>query len=221
MKKLVLTFSLFSFLFLFGLPSTYSQQDLTQIREMLRESRQLLDNTIEEIAQLKVERRNLNEWIKLLNQKYQNTLKAFNLLREGRRYEAAIELSKNHALDPSDAATLEFLALIFSELRIYEEATSAYEKLLDLRPNDEKAYSNLGFIHAEQNKHDLAVEYYLKALSLNPEFPVAHFNLALSYQNMGKRKKALEHFISAGEFFPEDSTWQKMAKEKAMRTASK
>lgn len=197
--------------------SGLAEQSSFEIQQQLNEKQQLLDNAIEEIVYLKDERQKLKRTAELSTEKFNHTLTSLNLLREGRQYEATVELKKVLNIDNKDAEVMKSLAFLYSELKMYEQATQAFELLIQLAPQDEKIYSNLGFLYAQQSNHSRAVDYYLKALSLNPNFPVAHYNLALSFTEMGKREKAVEHFKTAAELFEPGSQWKKISEKKAVR----
>lgn len=181
------------------------------------QKQKILDNAIEEIVYLKEEKQTLQQESDFYSRKYQYALNAVKLIREGRHFEAAEELSQINAMDPNDIASLDATAVLYSELKIYDKAIDSFKKQLVLKPQDEKLYSNLGFLFAQQSNHSQAIDYYLKALSLNPDFPVTHYNLALTYLQLGERNKAVQHFKTAASLFEEGSEWRKVSEDKAIR----
>ncbi len=213
MRKTVLFF--IALAFLCGNDLSYGQELKTQ--RLLNEKQKLLDNAIEEIVYLKGEKETLKLEADFFEKKYQHTITALNLIREGRHFEAAEELDKITQLDPRDLSSLDAAAVLYSELKIYDKAIDSFKKQIQLNPQDEKIYSNIGFLFAQQSNHDQAIDYYLKALSLNPDFPVTHYNLGLTYIQLGERGKAVQHFKTAASLFEEGSQWQKLSNDKATR----
>ncbi len=70
---------------------------------------------------------------------------------------------------PDDPRTLLALGLVCQQMKNYEKARDAYEKLLEVRPDTIAALNNLGYIYAEHlNQPDRAYELALKARSLQP-----------------------------------------------------
>lgn len=210
--------SVFFAFFLFGIHSSiFAQEDPSDLQLQLNEKEDLLNNAIEEIVYLKKEKEAFEKKSDKLSKKYAQLLVCMNFLREGRQFEATVELEKINKIDAEDTHVLESLGLLYSELKLYDKATASFEKLLSLKPRDERIYSNLGFISAQQGYHQRAIDQYLKALSLNPEFAVAHYNLGLSFTELGKRGKAVEHFRTAAQLFSSDSPWKRLAEQKVVR----
>lgn len=189
----------------------------SEVETELAEKKEVLDNALEEIVNLKNENQALKEQKQLLLTKNSILTRTSTLLREGRLYEAAEELKKIYQIDPQDVENLSSLGIVYAELKSYTEAAKVFEQLIIVKPDEVKAYGNLGFVWAQMGQHDKAVENYLKALSLKPDFAPVHYNLALSYAQLGEREKAVRYFKSASNLFEPDSPWQRSAEQKALR----
>ena len=74
----------------------------------------------------------------------------------------------------------------------YDEAVSAYQRLLQMRP-DPKVYVNLGNCYAGLKNTEKAISYYLKAVEIKP--------LASAYYNLSQMSREILDFTKGNEYF--------------------
>ena len=83
------------------------------------------------------------------------------------------------------------------EIKNYNEAMIAYEKVIQINPNFISAYNNLGVIHKKKGNLQKAINYYEKVIKLNPQNADAFNNLGLVYRDLKKYKDEEDSYKKA------------------------
>ena len=120
----------------------------------------------------------------------------------GNRWKAAAQFRASTQLDPTYPEPYKALGDLFlsAPRRLFDQATEAYTKALEIRPFYADAYVGLGDAKAAQSDVDGAVAAYQKALSFNPVNPKVHVSLGklyysekgLYYESVQAYKKAID-----------------------------
>ena len=87
----------------------------------------------------------------------------------------------------------------------YQEATKAYDKVLDLNPKEEENYLELAELHNEWGRASKAIEVYDKLLKLNPLEHQAIRGKAYSKAALGKNLAAVVLYSQALRLAPNDT----------------
>jgi tetratricopeptide (TPR) repeat protein len=95
-------------------------------------------------------------------------------------------LEKAVNLDPEDAESLLFLAIMDTERGDYDAAEIKFQKITELYPDSERAYFFLGKLYYERGNYKKAEENYKRALDINPTFGSALIELAIVYEQEGR-----------------------------------
>ncbi|MBE6607839.1 MAG: tetratricopeptide repeat protein [Ruminococcaceae bacterium] len=85
-----------------------------------------------------------------------------------------------------------FKALCYTDIGVYTEAISYYEKALFLKEHT-TAYLNIGFCQKSLGKLDLAIEAYQNAIKIAPDNANAYNNISAAYIDKGEYEIALEY----------------------------
>lgn len=87
---------------------------------------------------------------------------------------AAIEeLQKALKKDPKNIEALTFLGKIQYETKNYDEAVSAYERIIAIVPSDIQSHMNLAKTHKDKGTFDKAIEHLKKVKEINPNGKLA------------------------------------------------
>ena len=89
-------------------------------------------------------------------------------------------MSECSARDDYEAVGV-FLALIFTDMKLYGEAVPIYEKLIDMGIVSSTIYCNLGYIYSDMGKYDEAVSCYTLAMQYDPKDVAVYNNFANMY----------------------------------------
>lgn len=107
-------------------------------------------------------------------------------------YEAELpDLTQAVEADPTDLYALEALAIAHYQLGQYEEAATAYKKMLAMT-DDAFTHNNLGNVYRDWEKSDEAIAEYETAIALDPTLTFPYVNLARVYRTAGDMEKAME-----------------------------
>jgi cytochrome c-type biogenesis protein CcmH/NrfG len=94
--------------------------------------------------------------------------------------------------NPNDAATLIKIADYYMMAQQYPDATTYYEKGVQVKPTPE-AYTSLGSAYFYSGSGEKAIDALNKALKIDPNYPDALYNLGvLKWQVRGDTKGAIE-----------------------------
>jgi len=87
----------------------------------------------------------------------------------------------------------------FRGKRMYDEAITAYKKVIEIDPQYTKAHYNLGLAYYDKKMYDEAITAYKKTIEISPKYADAHNNLAQAYYEKGEYSLAIEHCDRATE----------------------
>jgi spermidine synthase len=98
---------------------------------------------------------------------------------------------------PDKALSYHYLAGLYYEKGMLDEAIVNYFKSLQIKPDHAQAHYNLGVAVAQQGKLNQAVKHFTEALRINPRFAKAHSNLGGVLIRQGKLDEAIAHCTRA------------------------
>ncbi len=84
----------------------------------------------------------------------------------------------------------------------FDQAVTAYRKVLARDPQNFEAQFNLAFAYLNWGRFSNAVTEFNKAVGLNPNSADAWSNLAMAYENQGKSQKAIDALYRAVQTNP-------------------
>jgi len=104
---------------------------------------------------------------------------------------------------PDKALSYHYLAGLYYEKGMLDEAIANYFRSLQINPDHAKAHYNLGVALAQQGKLNEAIKHYTEALRINNSYATAHSNLGGLLIQQGKLDEALKHFTDALRIEPD------------------
>jgi tetratricopeptide (TPR) repeat protein len=107
---------------------------------------------------------------------------------------------------PDDVKALELLATADTKLAHWEEAKSAFERILVFKPNDVDSLFGLGQCELELKNYPAAVDKLQLVLRLAPTRLLAHFYLSRAFAAMGKTADA-QHEAALHQLMMEQMTF--------------
>ncbi len=84
-------------------------------------------------------------------------------------YEQAISKPKWHNDFVTRSSTYSNLGIIYFNLKMLNEATEMFKKVIEMRPDYIEGYLNLGKLYVLMHKNDEAIKVYEQALKVNPD----------------------------------------------------
>ncbi len=119
-----------------------------------------------------------------------------SLYERSKQYEKAeAEFRDLIAIDPTNAAALNYLGYMFADRSVHlEEAHDLIQKALDLEPNNGAYLDSLGWVYYRQNKFELAATYLERSLKQYEDDPVVHSHLGDVYYRQGRVADAKQHW---------------------------
>jgi Flp pilus assembly protein TadD len=118
------------------------------------------------------------------------------------RFQAALDLMKNHKTDEARAAfaslakdypqysgPLADLGVLYARSNQRQLALNSFAAAVAANPKNAFAYGWLGILYRENGEYARAEDAYRKALALNPNDATAHLNLGILYDVYLKRPK--------------------------------
>tara|TARA_B100000029_G_C17545246_1_gene948213 strand:+ start:100 stop:1653 length:1554 start_codon:yes stop_codon:yes gene_type:complete len=138
-----------------------------------------------------------------LNRKIQELL---NLFKSKNFVQADFLAKKMIVSYPKNAFLYNFLGLVSTELKKFDEAISIYEKGIKIDKNFSMFYNNIGTIYQSKKEYSKAKSYYEKAIKINKSFPEALNNMGNLYRALNKEYYAIDFYKKAisvnPKFFP-------------------
>ena len=83
------------------------------------------------------------------------------------------------------------------KLSEFDEAITAYKKVIDINPQNPDAYANLGLAFSSCGKLGEALVAYKKAIDINPTAAEFYNNIGVVYYDQGNLHSAMDAFQNA------------------------
>jgi tetratricopeptide (TPR) repeat protein/capsular polysaccharide biosynthesis protein len=117
----------------------------------------------------------------------------------------AIAVIDNSAeINNAEAVELyDYLAKAYAQQGKLVEATSAYQKILELAGEQPEVYAELGLLHSKLKIPARAISYYQRALKLKPNWPELQYNLAVVLHQLNNWQGAIAAYNKAIELKPD------------------
>lgn len=118
----------------------------------------------------------------------------------------------SHAVEarPNDVNALQLLATVDVKLARWQEAQTAFERIIALKADDVEAQLGLGHCQLELKNYQAAVDTLQSVLRLDPTHLLAHFYLSRAYAGLGKTADA-EHEAALHQLMMEQMTFARTA----------
>ena len=124
-------------------------------------------------------------------------------LNERDKLNAVVRRSQNLiAQYPRSAILWNMLGAASAQLGKFDQAVSAFKKVISLNPNLANSHYNLGNAFKDQGKFEEAIDSYAHALELKPDYKAAYNNLVITLSTQGhsgdkRLKTVLENYDEA------------------------
>lgn len=144
--------------------------------------------------------------LKAQSQKF--LFEAITAFRAGKLSTASQAVETSLKQDPDNGLTYNLRALIRQRLGQFDNATSDFQKAIDLSPNDATIRNNFGTLLCTQKHYSAAEQNFLYAadISTNSEPEIAYTNAGLCSERAGKMNKAQGYFEQAITNYPGQPT---------------
>ena len=140
-------------------------------------------------------------------EKFQNS-KEFNEIitdLKNKKFLEALKKIKPASLNyPNENIILKLYAIIYFNLKEWENAIKYYEKILIFEKELYKIFTNIGVSYFKLGKINQSISAFKEAIKNNPNFGLAYNNLGISYLELGMYEKAIKQFVSALKLNDED-----------------
>lgn len=125
------------------------------------------------------------------------------LLLDGKEHLAMLKYLEASQLNPYHEVIFNKLAVTYSQLRMYPQATSAVNRALGLNPKYAYAYNTRGIIQLAEQNNKKAARSFRKAIQLDGS--VGHFYVNLGYVliQQGRSNEALQIYRKGLEVDPQ------------------
>jgi len=127
------------------------------------------------------------------------------LLIQHRKIEDAIDVfARIEALNPTDLAIRQKLALSLLAVGNHERAVSLLEEIVAKRPGNHRLWYYLAELHEQSGNTNKAISAYQSALKANPTLGEAYLKQAFIYLNGAQVDQALEVLNDGAKAMPDD-----------------
>lgn len=120
----------------------------------------------------------------------------------GPRLAAVTDTLSNQAARESQVQSLFFSAIQAEESNNFREATSLYERILEIVPTHAPACINLGTIHYNQRHFAVAESLYRRATEADSEYSLAFFDLGNALDELQRLPEAITAYQTALKLSP-------------------
>jgi tetratricopeptide (TPR) repeat protein len=124
------------------------------------------------------------------------------LLVEGKEHLAMLKYLEASKLNPYHEVIFNKLAVTYSQLRMYSQATSAINRSIGLNPDYAFAYNTRGIINLAQQSDMKAARSFRKAIDLDPTVGYFYVNLGYVLIQQGRGIEAREIYRKGIEVDP-------------------
>jgi Flp pilus assembly protein TadD len=142
-------------------------------------------------------------WIQVLTRDERDLDKLSADFRPKVANEDAIGYEMEIARTPADAALHDDAALLYLELRRYDEAIRHFRTSLELKPGSAVAHYNLGTALTFARRFDEAARAYQAAIGIDPRYPKAHNNLGNVWLAQHRYDDAIREFEEVTRLQPD------------------
>ena len=97
----------------------------------------------------------------------------------------------------SENIILKLYAIIYFNLKEWNNAINYYKKCLNFEIEKYKLYTNIGVAYFKLGKINQSIVSFKKSIENNPNFGLAYNNLGISYLELSMFEEAKNHFIHA------------------------
>ncbi len=108
-------------------------------------------------------------------------------------------------LVPDKAASYFYLAGLYDDQGMPDEAIASYYKSLQFDPDNAEAHYNMGVVFLRGRRYDQAIRHFAEALRINPGLDEAHYNIGLVLTRQGRLDEAVTHYIEAIQINPHNA----------------
>ena len=112
-------------------------------------------------------------------------------------------------LDPRHADAWFTLGRAAARQTAWDEAISAYERVVALEPANSKALNNLANVYFRQGRFDLAERWYARAIEVDPSYLLAVFHHGWVLRQLNRNEQAERAFRHCLELRPADPAAQR------------
>jgi spermidine synthase len=98
---------------------------------------------------------------------------------------------------PDKAASYFYLAKLYDDEGVLDEAIDNYSKSLQIKSDNADTHNNLGYALARQGSVEQAAKHFTKALRIKPDDAEVHSNLGGMLAKQGRFDEAIPHFVEA------------------------
>lgn len=120
-----------------------------------------------------------------------------NALLSDERYTEALENFTKAVENGADDNVRQNRAYTYQKLRMWDEAASDYEQLMERNPRDFRAVLNLASVLINRGDNEKAAEYADRAIALNEKSASAYVTKGIALLNLRDRAAARESFERA------------------------
>ncbi len=111
-------------------------------------------------------------------------------VRDGNIDKAYQYLKKCEDINPGDAQVAWVWGVVLQEDGLYENAVSAYRRVLEQFPEDRAVWRNLGRTLYLNQQYEEALQAFEQVLAIDPEDAIAHYHRMLCFRAIGEEEMA-------------------------------
>ncbi len=140
-------------------------------------------------------------------EKFQNSREFNEIITDlkNKKFSEALKKIKPASVNyPNENIILKLYAIIYFNLKEWENAIKYYEKILIFEKELFKIFTNIGVSYFKLGKINQSIDAFKNSIKNNPNFGLAHNNLGISYLELGMYEKAIYQFVSALKLNDED-----------------
>jgi len=101
-----------------------------------------------------------------------------------------------------ETATLFIKGISYANQKLYDQAISAYTRVIEKEPSYARAFDSRGSAYFETGEYELAIKDFNTAIILNPQFVEAYVNRGIAYVGKSQYELAMQNYQKAIEIDP-------------------
>jgi spermidine synthase len=106
---------------------------------------------------------------------------------------------------PDKAASYFYLANLYDDQDMLDEAIACYSKSLQIRPDNAEAHYNLGYNLTSMGRLDEAITHFTETLRIKPGFAMAHTELGYALASQGRLDEATTQYTESLRIKPDNA----------------